>query len=177
MKKTLTFIPLAIGISAAFIYLMNLIKFRIINAGITLQILSNLRIYLYISIIAFIFYFLIKILFVLSERKVITKVVEKEYEPLEIREKEVIKEVVLTGNKYCSNCGEKIFDTDIYCKNCGSYQKDKKSGISKFVKTLINVLQIILLIFILYFLVNTLLDYKEKTDPNFRSPLKINLTK
>ena len=176
MKKTLTFVPLAVGIASAIIYIINVINFRIVNPSITMQMLSNLKIYLYIAIIAFIFYFLIKILFELSERKVVKKVVEKEeYEPLET--KEVIKEVILIGNKYCDKCGEKIFDTDTYCKNCGAYQKDKKSGVSKFIRNLISVLEIVILILVLYFLVNTLLDYKEKTDPNFKSPLKINLTK
>ena len=47
MKKILTFIPLGVGISAAIIYIFNVIQFRVINNSITLlQILSNLKIYL-----------------------------------------------------------------------------------------------------------------------------------
>ena len=70
MKKTLTFVPLGIGISAAIIYLFNVFRFRIINNSATLlQILNNLRIYLYISIGGFLFYFLIKILSFVSSRK------------------------------------------------------------------------------------------------------------
>ena len=94
-----------------------------------------------------------------------------------VKEKTVIKEIILTGNKYCSRCGEKIFDTDTYCKNCGSYQKDKKSGINPVLKNIISVLQIVILILILYFLVNMLFEYKQKTDSNFKSPFKISMMK
>ena len=63
MKKTLTFIPLGIGISAAIIYVFNVIQFRVINNSATLlQILSNLKIYLYVAIAGFVCYFLIRVL-------------------------------------------------------------------------------------------------------------------
>ena len=59
MKKLLTFIPLGIGISSAIIYVINVINYKMINNSLaTMQILSNLRIYLYISIAGFLFYFL-----------------------------------------------------------------------------------------------------------------------
>ena len=59
MKKILTFIPLGVGISAAIIYILNIINFRIINNSTSmLKILYNLRIYLYVSIFGFIIYFL-----------------------------------------------------------------------------------------------------------------------
>ena len=49
MKKTLTFIPLGIGISSAIIYILNIINFRIINDSISMfKILYNLIIYLYL---------------------------------------------------------------------------------------------------------------------------------
>ena len=69
MKKILTFIPLGVGISAAIIYIFNVIQFRVINNSITLlQILSNLKIYLYVSITGFILYFLIRIIDILSAK-------------------------------------------------------------------------------------------------------------
>ena len=195
MKKTLTFIPLGIAISAAIIYLLNVFNYRVTNNSLTtLQILSNLRVYLYISVSFFVLYFLIKVLFALTNKKSNQiKTEEQAYEPFEVKkvEKEihkeevkpqvktvpVIKEVIVSGNKYCSNCGEKIFDTDTYCKNCGSYQKDKKSGLNPVLKNVINVLEIVILILILYFLINLLFEYKEKNDPNFKSPFKVSMTK
>lgn len=195
MKKTLTFIPLGIAISAAIIYLLNVFNYRVTNNSLTtLQILSNLRVYLYISVSFFVLYFLIKVLFALTNKKSNQiKTEEQAYEPFEVKkvEKEihkeevkpqvktvsVIKEVIVSGNKYCSNCGEKIFDTDTYCKNCGSYQKDKKSGLNPVLKNVINVLEIVILILVLYFLINLLFEYKEKNDPNFKSPFKVSMTK
>ncbi len=195
MKKTLTFIPLGIGISSAIIYLINVINYRIINNSVAmLQILSNLRIYLYISIGGFILYFLIRVLLSFSSNNFSkVEVTNNSYEPFEVKnneteqkqendiaqtkEKTVIKEIILTGNKYCCYCGEKIFDTDKYCKNCGSYQENKKSGINPVLKKIINVLEIVILILILYFLLNLLFEYKEKTDNNFKSPFKIDMIK
>lgn len=195
MKKILTFIPLGIAISAALIYVINIFNYRIINNSVAMiQIMSNLKVYLYVSIGGFVLYFIIKLLMALPEIKNKgEKYRDKTYEPFEIEnpkinekketlsgpvdQKMVIKEIVLTGNKYCSSCGEKIFDTDTYCKNCGSYQKDKKSGINPILKSIINVLEIVILILILYFLLNMLFDYKEKTDSNFNSPFRIKMTK
>lgn len=195
MKKILTFIPLGIAISAALIYVINIFNYRIINNSVAMiQIMSNLKVYLYVSIGGFVLYFIIKLLMALPEIKnKDEKYRDKTYEPFEIEnpkinekketlsgpvdQKMVIKEIVLTGNKYCSSCGEKIFDTDTYCKNCGSYQKDKKSGINPILKSIINVLEIVILILILYFLLNMLFDYKEKTDSNFNSPFRIKMTK
>ena len=210
MKKILTFIPLAVGISSAIIYIINIVNFRIINNSVSMmQILSNLKIYLYISIAGFISYFFIRVLTFLPKGKIYNeRLVKEDYEPLEVKEvsssnenivsnqisnvnfenknetinekvkeKTVIKEIILTGNKYCSRCGEKIFDTDTYCKNCGSYQKDKKSGVNPVLKNIISVLQIVILILILYFLVNMLFEYKQKTDSNFKSPFKISMMK
>lgn len=178
MKKLLTFIPLAIGIGAGIIYLFNVINFRIINDATSMSlILSNLKNYLYISIAGFLTYFFIRLLFALETNKktVITeeKVIIKETPVI----KTEVKEVVLIGNKYCSNCGEKIFDTDTYCKACGTYQKDVKSGISKTLRKIINILQTILLILILVFVVVMIFDYKESKDPNFKSPFNISVTK
>ena len=187
MKKILTFIPIGVGISSAIIYVFNVIQFRMINNSATmLEILSNLRIYLYVSIISFLVYLFIKIIILLNGKIKLTKefsndnkeeyIIEKNKE-YKVKEKAEIKEIIITGNKYCRVCSEKIFDTDTYCKNCGSYQKDKKSGISPLVRNIINVLQIVILILILYFLVNMLFDFKEKKDPNFKSPFKVSMTK
>lgn len=180
MKKTLTFIPLAIAIGAGIIYLFNVINFRIINDAASMSlILTNMRIYLYISIIGFIVYFLIRLLLALETKKnnniTEEKVIIKEVPTME--EKIIIKEVVLLGNKNCSKCGEKIFDTDTYCKSCGSYQKDTKSGINKVLRNIINVLQTILLILILIFILMMIFDYKESKDTNFKSPFNISKTK
>ena len=178
MKKLLAFIPLGIGISSAIIYVINVMNYKIVNNSVaTMQILSNLRVYLYISIAGFLFYFLMRIIFALEFRK--TNVTKEE--KVIIKEtpiiKTEIKEVIIMGNKYCDNCGEKIFDTDKYCKTCGRYQEDRKSGINPIIKNIINVLEIVILILIIYFSLNMLFDYKEKIDPNFKSPFKVSMTK
>ena len=234
MKKTLTFVPLGIGISAAIIYLFNVFRFRIINNSATLlQILNNLRVYLYISIGGFLFYFLIKILSYVSSRKIV-KVEENEektikqvkYKPFYVGQNKTIGEDKYPGqdsyvpnydyvpvygqnnydkkneikddilkntiskprnifedNKsinikttYCINCGQLITSDDLYCKRCGTIQSRNSKPNSLF-KKFINVLEIVILILVLYFLINMLFDYKEKSDPNFKSPLKINVTK
>lgn len=178
MKKLLTFIPLGIGISSAIIYVINVLNYKAVNNSIaTIQILSNLRIYLYISIIGFLFYFIIRILFALEHKK------DNSYneQKIVIKEKPIIKtevkEVIITGNKYCDYCGEKIFDTDKYCKNCGKYQVGRKKGINPIFRNIINVLEIVILILIIYFSLNMLFEYKEKIDPNFKSPFNISMTK
>lgn len=239
MKKTLTFIPLGIGISAAIIYVFNVIQFRVINNSATLlQILSNLKIYLYIAIIGFVLYFLIKILTTLGDRKS-EKVVsgdEKEsdfsdeyerfeipttneirnlkqddyvpnydYVPMYHEEKkgnylasEIKKEEVITTdntsyentnrvenndslplnlNKYCYNCGEKINYTDKYCSKCGALLKANRKNTNPCLKNVINVLEIVILILIIYFSLNMLFEYKESKDPNFTSPFKVSMTK
>lgn len=234
MKKTLTFVPLGIGISAAIIYLFNVFRFRIINNSATLlQILNNLRIYLYISIGGFLFYILIKILLFISSRKNIKteeqeeKIIRKvKYKPFYVGQNKTIGEDKYPGqdsyvpnydyvpmygqNKYdkkndtkgdalenkvskprnifednkninmkttyCINCGQIISDDDLYCRRCGSIQNKSKKTNSLF-KKIINVLEIVILILVLYFLINMLFDYKEKSDPNFKSPLRINVTK
>ena len=234
MKKTLTFVPLGIGISAAIIYLFNVFRFRIINNSATLlQILNNLRIYLYISIGGFLFYFLIKILSLVSSRKNIKTEKQEEktspqvkYKPFYVGQNKTIgedkypgqdsyvpnygyvpmygqnkydkkndvKDEILKNNEakprniledsedvnikttYCMNCGQLISNDDLYCKRCGSIQ-NKSIKTNSLFKKIINVLEIVILILVLYFLINMLFDYKEKSDPNFKSPLKINVTK
>lgn len=233
MKKTLTFIPLGIGISATIIYIFNVIQFRVINDSATLfQILSNLKIYLYVAIAGFVCYFLIRILTLLDGKNKLEKIykeeskdtfVEDAYEPLEAtntfsiediekdnayvpnydyvpmyqedkkekHEEQVVKKatkevvvesndinkVVINGNKYCFNCGEKIYDTDNFCPHCGKYQLDDKKHISPVLKNIINVLEIVILLLIIYFSLNMLFDYKESKDPNFKSPFKVSMTK
>ncbi len=194
MKKLLRFIPLGIGISALILYIFNVVNYRIINNAATmLQILTGLRTYLYISIGGFLIYFFIRVIefmnsktydektdAIVEEKPIIKKeekIIEKEKVPIKTVEKEVIKEVVLTGDKYCSNCGEKIFSSDTYCKRCGSYQLDKKSGKKPIIRNIINVIEIVVLILILYFMLNILFEYKEKKDPSFTSPFKVEITK
>lgn len=191
MKKLLRFIPLGIGISALILYIFNVVNYRIINNAATmLQILSGLRTYLYISIGGFLIYFFIRVIefmnsktydektdAIVEEKPIIKKEEKKEKVPIKTVEKEVIKEVVLTGDKYCSNCGEKIFSSDTYCKRCGSYQLDKKSGKKPIIRNIINVIEIVVLILILYFMLNILFEYKEKKDPSFTSPFKVEITK
>ncbi len=194
MKKLLRFIPLGIGISALILYIFNVVNYRIINNAATmLQILTGLRTYLYISIGGFLIYFFIRVIefmnsktydektdAIVEEKPIIKKeekIIEEEKVPIKTVEKEVIKEVVLTGDKYCSNCGEKIFSSDTYCKRCGSYQLDKKSGKKPIIRNIINVIEIVVLILILYFMLNILFEYKEKKDPSFTSPFKVEITK
>lgn len=194
MKKLLRFIPLGIGISALILYIFNVVNYRIINNAATmLQILTGLRTYLYISIGGFLIYFFIRVIefmnsktydektdAIVEEKPIIKKeekIIEEEKVPIKTLEKEVIKEVVLTGDKYCSNCGEKIFSSDTYCKRCGSYQLDKKSGKKPIIRNIINVIEIVVLILILYFMLNILFEYKEKKDPSFTSPFKVEITK
>lgn len=194
MKKLLRFIPLGIGISALILYIFNVVNYRIINNAATmLQILTGLRTYLYISIGGFLIYFFIRVIefmnsktydektdAIVEEKPIIKKeekIIEEEKVPIKTVEKEVIKEVVLTGDKYCSNCGEKIFSSDTYCKRCGSYQLDKKSGKKPIIRNIINVIEIVVLILILYFMLSILFEYKEKKDPSFTSPFKVEITK
>lgn len=194
MKKLLRFIPLGIGISALILYIFNVVNYRIINNAATmLQILTGLRTYLYISIGGFLIYFFIRVIefmnsktydektdAIVEEKPIIKKeekIIEEEKVPIKTVEKEVIKEVVLTGDKYCSNCGEKIFSSDTYCKRCGSYQLDKKSGKKPIIRNIINVIEMVVLILILYFMLNILFEYKEKKDPSFTSPFKVEITK
>ena len=176
MKKLFRFIPLAIAISSAIIYLFNIISFRVINNGTAMYgILQQLKVYLYISIMFFIIYFIVFFVeyFMKNKKKNNIEKVTKEI----ITERPVVKEVIITGNKYCPFCGEKIFNDDKYCKNCGKSQYNTKSGIPAFLKNIINVLELVILILILYFSVVMLFDYKEQTDPNFKSPLNVSVTK
>lgn len=266
MKRILTFIPLGVGISATIIYLFNVISFRIINNSATLmQILSNLKIYLYIAIAGYISYFLIKVLITITDKKSYDDVEEDEeydeddevtyyqdnvldneaYEPLEvnepiyqnnmpynstyetvgindslyqnntsyntydkvedgaslyqnniineIRKSEPVKEVREEKNKiieeeqidkkeemadhqYCYNCESMINSYDKYCSVCGACLKKKKK-VNPVLRNVINVIEIVILILILYFLLNMMFTYKEKQDPNFKSPFTIEITK
>lgn len=211
MKKILTFIPLGIGISAFVIYVLNLVNFRVVNNSLaTLQILSNLKIYLYISIAGFVVYFLMKILEYIKFKNIV--VVNREesneeetiavneipnnkpiYEPFEIEnnikedivnlnEKNYLLDetldipIINVKNKYCFNCGEELSLNAKFCTNCGIRQEEKRKG-TTFIRKLINLIEIIILLLIIYFSLNMLFDYKEKTDPNFKSPFKVNMTK
>lgn len=193
MKKTLTFIPLAIGIGALFLYIYNIICFKVISDTTLLSnYLYTIRIYLIVAIIAFIVYFMIKLIEVLSQRKVVVKekIVYKEKEPVidsndeivkeqvrllseeKVVEKEVIKEELI----YCNSCGALISKGDTYCHSCGRTQtifRRKRS----LLRIIINIIEIIIMLLLIYFLIVNLFDYKEKTDPNFESPFKTTWTK
>ncbi len=256
MKKILTFIPLGVGISAAIIYILNIIQFKIINNGTSLlQILSSLKIYLFISIVGFSLYFFIKILDLLANKNKVENgdFSSNEYEPFEnnnakslsnentlnninsisdfsnantfnnqssinnvnsyvpnydyvpmyhaeekqdnikeikldkedkdidlgslynSEENNVDKEDNFTSDKYCTFCGNKINAYDLYCSHCGNRQDKKK--MSPLLKNIINVLEIVILLLIIYFSLNMLFDYKESHDPSFKSPFKVSMTK
>ena len=253
MKKILTFIPLGVGISAAIIYILNIIQFKIINNGTALlQILSSLKIYLFISIGGFGLYFFIKVLDLLINKNKVENedFSSNEYEPFENNnakalsnentlnninnvndfnnvntlnnqnnsnsyvpnydyvpmyhaeekqdnikeikidkkdkdidlgplynneENNVDKEDNFTSCKYCTFCGNKINAYDLYCSHCGNRQDKKK--MSPLLKNIINVLEIVILLLIIYFSLNMLFDYKESRDPSFKSPFKVSMTK
>lgn len=241
MKKILTFIPLGVGISAAIIYILNIIQFKIINNGTALlQILSSLKIYLFISIGGFGLYFFIKVLDLLINKNKVENedFSSNEYEPFEnnnvkplsnentfnnqssinnvnsyvpnydyvpmyhaeekqdnikeikldkededidlgplynSEENNVDKEDNFASCKYCTFCGNKINAYDLYCSHCGNRQDKKK--MSPLLKNIINILEIVILLLIIYFSLNMLFDYKESRDPSFKSPFKVSMTK
>lgn len=253
MKKILTFIPLGVGISAAIIYILNIIQFKIINNGTALlQILMTLKVYLFISIGGFALYFFIKVLDSLSNKNKVENEYfsSNEYEPFEnnnskdlsnentlsninnvndfnnvdtlnsqnsvnnvnayvpnydyvpmyhaeekqdnikeikldkdidlgplynSEENNVDKEDNFTSDRYCTFCGNKINAYDLYCSHCGNRQDKKK--MSTLLKNIINVLEIVILLLIIYFSLNMLFDYKESHDPSFKSPFKVSMTK
>lgn len=223
MKKILTFIPLGVGISAAIIYILNIINFRIINNSTSmLKILYNLRIYLYVSIFGFIIYFFIRVLSLINkkEKTISSNSVEQnisykkddlllennantstvnnsniyipnyDYVPLYNKEKsnennnsskeekeEIVDESAVKSSEYCIKCGSKILNTDKYCYNCGTFQDRSKKMVNPIIKKIINIIEILILILIVYFSLNILFNYKEKVDNNFKSPFKINMTR
>ena len=194
MRKMLCFIPLGVGISAALIYLFNAIQFKMIgNANTMLEALTKLRIYLYIAIIGFLIYFILKVIETVRFRKNISKevVYDEAYEPFEeVRvntspiiaeekpvEKIIIKEPVYEETKKCCNCKKQIPVYSKYCPKCGANQEENQKIISPFIKKLINVIEIVILILIIYFMLNMLFDFKEKQDPDFKSPFRVSVTK
>lgn len=209
MKKMLTFVPLAIGISAALIYLFNVIQFRMLGNAVTLlDALTSLKVYLYVSIAGFVIYFIIKIFQTINLRKkdLNDDTLDEDYEyfeepkmepltPIEdsynnytpmyekeamggnIIEKVIINEPVYVETKKCCNCKKEISLNDQYCSYCGANQKENQKILNPFVKNLINVLEIVILILIIYFLLSMLFDFKEKQDPDFKSPFKVSMTK
>lgn len=209
MKKMLTFVPLAIGISAALIYLFNVIQFRMLGNAVTLlDALTKLKVYLYVAIAGFVIYFIIKIFQTINLRKKdlnddtldedyeyfeepkkeplttmedsydhYTPMYEKETMDGNIIEKVIINEPVYVETKKCCNCKKEISLNAQYCSYCGANQKENQKILNPFVKNLINVLEIVILILIMYFLLSMLFDFKEKQDPNFKSPFKVSMTK
>ena len=196
MKRMLSFIPLAIGISSALIYIFNIIQFRMVGSATTMiEAVTKLRIYLYISIAGFVIYFLLKLFFVITSKKSTTVVkevvVDNSYEPFEgvrvennspiieepVAEKVIIKEVIGKNIKYCYNCDHVLNEEDRYCSSCGADQERRKKVISPIIKNIISVIEIVILILIIYFLLNMLFDFKEKQDPSFKSPFKVSMTK
>ncbi len=258
MKKILTFIPLGVAISAFIIYVLNVFNYKVINNSVAMfQILSNLRIYLYVSIGSFILYFLIRVIDVLSSNKKLKPKASKGDDTIKVflddkpNEKEVNnneeikklnnndyvpnydyvpmyhekkkgnylakeetkdnvivqevkndviknknnnsendddKEIKENKNKvsdklnskfkaYCYNCGTRINYYDKYCFKCGVLLKPNKKHVNPILKSLISLLEIVILILIIYFLLNILFEYKEKTDSTFESPFKVKMTK
>ncbi|MEG2621062.1 MAG: hypothetical protein RSA10_03140 [Bacilli bacterium] len=176
MKNMLTFIPLGISISSAIIYLGNIIFYKLANNAIMLnQIILNLKIYLYISIISLVIYFLIKILIELKDKN-ISKTANFVPKALVKQKKLSLFQNSEFEFRKCDNCNAKILVDDNYCSVCGRYQESKKQIKNK-LKTLINLLEIVILILMLYFLTALLFEYKESVDHNFKSPLKVEKTK
>lgn len=108
------------------------------------------------------------------------------YEPFEVesnlnKKNSVVKteikseEKISVFKKYCTSCGALIDGHDKYCGSCGYdlYNQKKKSTV---LSNILNVLEIVILILIIYFALNMLFTYKEKTDPNFESPFNIKMT-
>lgn len=108
------------------------------------------------------------------------------YEPFEVEDNlnknnSVVKtevkneEKVSVFKKYCTNCGALIDGHDKYCGSCGYdlYNQKKKNTV---LSNILNVLEIVILILIIYFSLNMLFSYKEKIDPNFESPFNIKMT-
>ena len=207
MKKILTFIPLGVGISAAILYIFSLLMYRLSgNTTNMLQVLSSVKIYLYISILGFVIYAILRVInyFRNKDKKEELKAYEplefdKKEEPLPVKESIVVPKISVKeetptiektnvtyqneskeeknySNKYCSYCGNLISKSNRYCNYCGKSQ-EFKSSINPVLRKLINVVEIIILLLIIYFLVNILFEYKEKTDPNFKSPFSVSMTK
>ena len=89
-----------------------------------------------------------------------------DYVPLYKKEKEEINEEKVDNNElsvsecYCINCGKKILNTDNYCYNCGSFQDNSKKIVNPIIKNIINIIEIVILILVIYFSLNIL-------SPNF----------
>lgn len=105
-----------------------------------------------------------------------------DYVPLYNKSKNYNKEKInsddfLINEARCIKCGNKILNTDRYCYNCGTFQDGSKKIVNPIIKNIINIIEIVILILIIYFSLNLLFNYKEKIDNNFKSPFKINMTK
>lgn len=243
MKKILTFIPLGIGISATIIYIINILRFRVIGSGATMmQILASLKIYLYVAIGGFAGYFFIRLLVMINDKHKFIEVTDEvnendeknadeyqsnvsyntvynqppvtrydynqayEYNPntpnmydannfntngyhsFNVNEttynhqtaaftSSQTNEELEKSEKYCFKCGSKINADDVYCSTCGTPQKRDKQKLSPFLKSVINVLEIVILLLIIYFSLNMLFDYKESKDSSFKSPFKVRVMK
>ena len=90
---------------------------------------------------------------------------------------EIVDESAVKSSEYCIKCGSKILNTDKYCYNCGTFQDRSKKMVNPIIKKIINIIEILILILIVYFSLNILFNYKEKVDNNFKSPFKINMTR
>ena len=85
-------------------------------------------------------------------------------------EKKLNKEVIR-----CKKCNQVVDTLDNYCKNCGNdlniiIDKDK-------IRNIINIIETVVLIFVLYLLVMFMFEYKSKIDPDFKVPIYLRLLK
>lgn len=188
MKKIIRFIPLAIGIGALFLYIYSRFSFKYIsNTAMMTSILYNMRIYLYITIISFLAYAFIYIFEFLTRDKnnvkeeikeeIIEEVIQKEGNNLTIDDvvEEQVDMVLERKYKYCNRCNSLIDIDSKYCKTCGKEQI--KNVFASIIRKIINFIEILILFILVVISVLLVFDYKEKTDPNFESPIKFNLTK
>ena len=186
MKKIIRFIPLAIGIGALFLYIYSRFSFKYIsNTAMMASILYNMRIYLYITIISFLAYAFIYLFEFLTRNKDVIKeeIIEEDYniedvvldEALEEKIEDQVDMVLERKYKYCNRCNSLIDLDSKYCKTCGKEQI--KNAFMSIIKKIINIIEILILFILVVISVLLVFDYKEKTDPNFESPIKFNLTK
>ncbi len=189
MKKIIRFIPLAIGFGALFLYIYSRFTFKYIgNTAMMASILYNMRIYLYITIIAFLAYAFIYLFEFLTRDKNKIKdskedIIEESYniedvvidEKLEDKIEDQVDMVLERKYKYCNRCNSLIDIDSKYCKTCGKEQI--KNKFISIIKKIINFIEILILFILVVISVLLVFDYKEKTDPKFESPIKFNLTK
>ncbi len=167
--KILTFVPLGVAISSLFLYIYNIIFYRLSRLPVTDDVQRALKTYVIIFILGFLIFIIIKGLsiFLYSRKAVNLYNMEEDFSDLE---KKLTKEVIR-----CKRCNYVIDKYDNYCRNCGIalnriINKDR-------IKNIINLIEIIILILVLYLLLIFMFEYKAKIDSNFKVPIYFRLLK